>query len=152
MFNPYSYRDDPDVPSFDDSKPLIIFDGDCVLCSSGVQWEIAHDPDGETRFAVIQDALPQSIYRHYGLDADAFDTFLVLKDGKPFLRWRAWTMAARLMPPPWRWLGWAGDLVPAFIGDPIYDFVQRNRIGWFGARDVCFTPDEKDRKRFLNAA
>ena len=34
----YSYRADPAVPRFDDSEALIIFDGHCVLCSSGVQW------------------------------------------------------------------------------------------------------------------
>jgi hypothetical protein len=27
----YSYRADPQVPKFDDSRPLLIFDGHCVL-------------------------------------------------------------------------------------------------------------------------
>ena len=29
----YSYRADPAVPPFPDDKPLIVFDGVCVLCS-----------------------------------------------------------------------------------------------------------------------
>jgi predicted DCC family thiol-disulfide oxidoreductase YuxK len=32
----YTYRSDPAVPLFHDSAPLIIFDGHCVLCSTGV--------------------------------------------------------------------------------------------------------------------
>lgn len=149
---PYSYRNDPAVPSFDDSKPLVIFDGHCVLCSSGVQWMLARDPKGEARFAAISEPVPHALYRHYGLDPVAFDTFMVLTDGVPHLRWRGLCAAARLMPAPWKWLGIAGRMVPGFIGDAIYDFVQRNRIGWFGARDVCFAPDGDIRRRFLATA
>ncbi|WP_425408545.1 thiol-disulfide oxidoreductase DCC family protein [Hyphococcus sp.] len=150
LHEPYSYKADPNVPSFDDTLPLIIFDGECVLCSSGVTFMMRRDPQGDTKFAVIQDALPRALYRHYALDPDAFDTFMVLADGVPHLRWRGVCKAARLMPAPWKWLGAAGRLVPDFIGDAIYDFVQRNRIGWFGERDRCFAPDAQMRNRFLS--
>jgi len=50
---PYSYRNDPAVPAFDDTAPIVIFDGLCVLCSSGVQWMLTRDPAGSSRFAVI---------------------------------------------------------------------------------------------------
>ncbi|MBN9247873.1 MAG: DUF393 domain-containing protein, partial [Hyphomicrobium sp.] len=61
-FKAYSYRDDPAVPSFDDTRPLIIFDGLCVLCSGGVQWMLDRDPAGRSQFAVIQDPLPKALY------------------------------------------------------------------------------------------
>lgn len=141
-------RTDPAVPPFDDSTPLIIFDGHCVLCARGVQWMLARDPQGTSRFAAIQDALPQALYRHYGLDPHRFDTFMVLADGRPYVRWAGVLAAARTMPLPWRWLGRLGRIVPAFIGDRIYDWVQRNRIAWFGSREQCFIPDTKQRARF----
>ncbi|MEM9619136.1 MAG: DCC1-like thiol-disulfide oxidoreductase family protein [Pseudomonadota bacterium] len=146
----YSYRNDPHVPDFGDVKPLIIFDGKCVLCSSGVQWMLARDPNSDTIFAAIQETIPKALYEHYELDADAFDTFMVLNKGRPHLRWRGVCEAARIMPWPWRWLGQAGRIVPTFIGDAVYDWVQRNRIGWFGATETCFTPDPAIRGRFLN--
>ena len=146
---PHSYRHDTEVPAFDDTRPLVIFDGHCVLCSSGVQWMMKYDPHGDTVFAAIQEPIPQALYRHYGLDAEAFDTFMVLADGAPYLRWQGVTKAARLMPAPWRWFGNLGRLVPSFVGDAVYDWVQRNRIDWFGARDICFAPDEASRIRFL---
>jgi predicted DCC family thiol-disulfide oxidoreductase YuxK len=147
----HSYRADPAVPAFDDSAPLIIFDGHCVLCSTGVQWMLARDPNGTSRFAAVQSPIPRAIYRHYGLDPDAFDTFMVLMDGEPHLRWAGVTAAARTMPQPWRALGRLGRIVPAFVGDRLYDFVQRNRIAWFGARDACFAPAAAERQRFLQA-
>jgi predicted DCC family thiol-disulfide oxidoreductase YuxK len=145
----YSYRDDPRVPLFDDSKPLIIFDGLCVLCSTGVQWMMARDPDGSSRFAAIQTDIPRALYAHYNLDADSFETFMVLADGVAHTRWRGLLAAGKTLPQPWRVLAIIGRIVPDFIGNPIYDVVQRKRIGWFGARAACFVPDIRQRARFM---
>lgn len=145
----YSYRQDPAVPDFDDGSPIVIFDGMCVLCSSGVQWMLARDPNGETRFCVIQHPLAQALYAHYDLDAERFDTFMVLAGGDAHVKWKGALAAARTLPAPWRWLGRIGQLVPSFLGDPIYDWVQRNRIGWFGARATCFAPDRALESRFI---
>lgn len=147
--NAYSYRSDPAVPAFDDAHPIVIFDGLCVLCSGGIQWMLNRDPEGDTRFAVIQDPLPQALYRHYGLDAVAFDTFMVLVDGMPYTRWAGVLAAARTMPQPWRFLGFAGRVIPDAIGDRIYDWVQRNRLSWFGERQVCRRPTASEAARFL---
>lgn len=149
QLEPYSYRRDPNVPAFDDSAPLLIFDGHCVLCSGGVQFILARDAKGVTRFAAIQEPVPKALYAHYGLDADRFDTFMVLQDGVPLVKWTGVCAAARLMPAPWRWFGHMGRLVPRVIGDRIYDVVQRHRIGWFGAREACFLPDAHHRVRLL---
>jgi predicted DCC family thiol-disulfide oxidoreductase YuxK len=146
---PYSYRADPSVPKFDDGASLLIFDGHCVLCSSGVQWMLKRDPNGRTRFAAIQNPIPQALYRHYGFDAERFDTFMVLTDGVAYTRWAGTLAAARTMPAPWSWLGRIGRVVPKAIGDRIYDWVQRNRIRWFGAREACFRSDERQWHRFL---
>lgn len=145
----YSYRDDPAVPAFDDSRPLIIFDGLCVLCSTGVQWMLDRDPAGQSRFAVIQDTLPAALYRHYNLDAEAFDTFMVLSNGLPCTKWAGVMAAAQTMPQPWRGLGFAGRIIPDVIGDRIYDWVQRNRLSWFGSRDACRRPSAAETSRFL---
>lgn len=147
----HTYRNDPTVPPFDDSAPLIVFDGHCVLCSRGVEWMLARDPNGTSRFAAVQDPLPHALYRHYGLDPDRFDTFMVLADGVPNLRWAGVLAAARTMPAPWRGLGRLGGIVPNAIGDRLYDWVQRNRIGWFGKREACFRLDDRNARRFLSA-
>ncbi len=145
----YSYRNDPAIPAFDDTRPIVIFDGLCVLCSSGVQWMLDRDPNGESRFAVIQDPLARALYRHYDLDADAFDTFMVLKDGLPHTRWAGVLVAARTLPQPWRAMGFAGRIVPDAVGNRIYDWVQRNRLKWFGERESCRSPEEGERSRFF---
>jgi predicted DCC family thiol-disulfide oxidoreductase YuxK len=148
-FTPYSYRNDPAVPRFDDAAPLVIFDGLCVLCSAGVHFMMKHDPTGNSRFAAIQDPIPRAIYKHYALDADRFDTFMVLKDGKPHLKWNGALAAAKTMGGFWNALSIAGHLIPSRLGDIFYDIVQRNRLSWFGSRDTCFMPTPAQRHRFL---
>lgn len=150
-FEPFSYRADPAVPSFDDSAPLLIFDGHCVFCSAAVDWHLKQDPNGATRFAAIQSPLARALYIHYGLDADQFDTFMVLKNGVPYLRYRGWLEAAKSMPSPWKWLGYLGHVIPTPIGDAVYDFLQRNRVNWFGERKSCFVPAPAALARMLEA-
>jgi predicted DCC family thiol-disulfide oxidoreductase YuxK len=144
----YSYRSDAQVPPFDDTQPLLIFDGHCVLCSDGVRRMLTRDPHGTTRFAAIQTPIPRALYRHYNLDADRFDTFMVLADGTPYAlgrhaRCRAHHAGALVLARHSR------AHVPDVIGDHLYDWVQRNRFRWFGARDVCFQPDATQSHRFL---
>ena len=151
MRAPFSYRTDPTVPDFDDTAPLVVFDGFCVLCSAGVRFMLARDPAGLSRFIAIQTPLATALYRHYGLDAARFDTFMVLTNGVPYLQWAGMLAAARTMPAPWRWLGNAGRIVPGFLGNPVYDLVQRNRFRWFGKRDACLMPDERTKRRLIGA-
>lgn len=146
----YSYRTDSTVPAFDDSAPLVIFDGHCTLCSAGIDWMLARDPKGTSRFAVIQDVVPRALYAHYELDAETFDTFMVLDRGVAHTRWRGVVAAGRTLPKPWSALAVVARLVPDAIGDRLYDWVQRHRIAWFGARDTCRRPAEHERSRFLD--
>ena len=148
---PYSYRNDPGVPAFDDSRPMIIFDGLCVLCASGVQWMLARDPEGTSQFAAIQEVIPRALYAHYGLDAGRFDTFMVLADGVAHTRWAGVLAAGRTLPRPWRMLAGIGRIIPDVIGDRFYDWVQRNRLAWFGSRQTCLAPQGQCRLRFLDA-
>jgi predicted DCC family thiol-disulfide oxidoreductase YuxK len=148
---PHSYRGNPAVPAFDDTCPLIIFDGFCVLCSTGVQFMLKYDPHGTSRFAAIQDPVPRALYHHYGLNPDSFDTFMVLKDGVPHVKWRGVLAAGETMGSYWRVLAMLGRLLPGAIGDPLYDLVQRKRLVWFGTRQSCLLPNASQKGRFLTA-
>jgi predicted DCC family thiol-disulfide oxidoreductase YuxK len=78
---PYSYRADPAVPAFPDDKALVVFDGVCVLCSGFAKFILKRDKAFAIRLATAQSSLGQALYRHYGLDANEFESSLVLADG-----------------------------------------------------------------------
>ncbi len=139
---PYSYRDDPDVPAFDDSHPLMIFDGICVLCSGGAGKMMRWDRKAVFRYATAQSKLGNALLRHYGCDAVTFDTVLVVAGGKAFVKSGVYLEVTRLLGGWWKlWLVFS--LVPKFIRDPVYDWKARNRYKWFGKTGYCrMLPDQ----------
>ncbi|MEX0591653.1 MAG: DCC1-like thiol-disulfide oxidoreductase family protein, partial [Xanthobacteraceae bacterium] len=54
---PYSYRNDPSVPTFPDDRPIIIFDGYCALCAGWAQFVLRHDADAKYRLLSAQSPL-----------------------------------------------------------------------------------------------
>lgn len=140
----HSYRDDASVPRFDDTHPIVVFDGVCVLCASSMHFILRHDRDAAFRFLVAQSALGQALFRHYGLAADNFDTVLVIDDGRLHTKLDAVAAVLRRLPMPWPLLSFV-RLFPSFF----YDLVAKRRYRWFGQRDACLMPTPELRGRFL---
>ena len=51
--------------------PIFVFDGVCVLCSTGASFIMRHDPQGKVRFLSAQSSLGAAVYAHYDLPLDA---------------------------------------------------------------------------------
>lgn len=140
--DPYSYRTDPSVSEFDDSHPLIIFDGICVLCSGGIGKMMKWDKGNKFRYATAQSKLGQALLNHYGCDTVVFDTILMVSNGRGYTKSGAYLEAAKELGGFWR-LFMVFQLIPACIRDPIYDWKARNRYKWFGKTEYCrLLPDE----------
>jgi predicted DCC family thiol-disulfide oxidoreductase YuxK len=81
---PYSYRDDPSVPAFDDCGPIVFMDGECALCSSGARVIARLDRRMEFRICPVQTPLGRAVLAHYGLEADDPLSWLYLADGRAY--------------------------------------------------------------------
>lgn len=140
----YAYRDDPAVPAFDDSRPLYVFDGECVLCSRGAAFLMRHDPAGRIRFTSARGHLGQALYAHFGVPLD--ETYLLLDRGRLYTKTDGFLHVFRLLGGWWRPLT-AGALVPRAVRDAAYGVLARNRLRWFGRADHCalLTPDQRAR-------
>lgn len=143
---PYSFRDVPGLPDWDEEKTLIIFDGVCVLCSGFAQFVLARDPGHRVLFALAQSDLGEALYRHYGLKPADYETNLVIADGKLFVKTRAFARVMMTLGWPWKALALI-NIVPVPIADWIYDRIARNRYQVFGRHDVCMLPDPDMRSR-----
>ena len=143
---PYSYRGDPAVPEFDDSRPLFVFDNVCVLCSGGASFIMRHDTGGRIAFTSAQGALAQALYRHYGLDMDA--TYLFLAHGRASTMSEGYFRLARELGGWWR-LAAIGRIVPRALRDACYRLVARHRYAWFGKTEACALLSADQRARLL---
>ncbi|HEX8378925.1 MAG TPA: DCC1-like thiol-disulfide oxidoreductase family protein [Allosphingosinicella sp.] len=145
---PYSWRADPRVPAFPDEHPLIVFDGECVMCSANARFVLRRDRRRRFRLTTAQGPLGAALYRHFGLRGDEEGTILVLEGGRLFTETDAAIAIALGLGWPWRWAA-AARILPRYLRDPVYRWVARNRFRWFGRRETCWVPDPADRGRIV---
>lgn len=145
---PFSYRDDPAVPPFPDDRPIIIFDGKCVLCSRFARFVMRHDRRRRFRLLAAQTPLGDALYRHYGLATDAYETNILIEDGRAWLKSEGAIRIFAGLGFPWSLLAMA-RIVPRPVRDRLYGFIARNRLRWFGVRQTCYLPDPAEADRFL---
>jgi predicted DCC family thiol-disulfide oxidoreductase YuxK len=145
---PYSYRTDAGVPAFADDKPVIVFDGMCVMCSRFAQIVIRRDTGRRFRLLAAQSALGAALYRHYGLDPVDYETNVLVEEGQAYFKSEASIRILERLGMPWS-LATVGRGLPLGVRDWLYGAVARNRLRWFGVREQCFVPRPEDRDRFL---
>ncbi|MBI3198578.1 MAG: DUF393 domain-containing protein [Rhodospirillales bacterium] len=144
----FSYRDDPAVPSFPDDRPILIFDGKCVLCSAFVQFILRTDRNRRFRLLAAQTPVGAALYRHFGLDAVNYETNILIEDGQAWLKSEGSIRIFEKLGFPWSLIS-AGRLLPRAVRDCLYEIVARNRLRWFGVRQSCYLPDPSEADRFI---
>jgi predicted DCC family thiol-disulfide oxidoreductase YuxK len=144
----YSYRRDPAVPKFPDDRPIIIFDGYCALCSGWAQFVLRHDRRAVYRLLRAQSPLGRSLYVHYGLDPEDYQTNILIADGIAWFESEGSIRMAEGLGWPWSLAG-CMRILPRPVRDRLYAFVARNRLRFFGKREACYAPEACDRDRFL---
>ena len=145
---PYSYRSDPRVPPFPDERPIFIFDAHCVLCSRWVELVLRYDREGRYRLLSAQSALGRSLYVHYGLDPENYETNILLIDGVALIKAEGSIRLAVGLGLPWSLAGIL-RVLPRRLADVLYEWVARNRFRMFGRRETCYLPRAVDRERFI---
>jgi predicted DCC family thiol-disulfide oxidoreductase YuxK len=131
------------------SDRVILYDGDCLLCSRWVKWVVRHDPAGTFRFTAIGSPFGRAMAQGLGIDPDNPATNAVVIDGRAYLYSdAALAIASRL--PGWRWTR-IFRLVPKPSRDAAYKVIARNRIAWFGRPQACDLPGPEIRARIIEA-
>jgi predicted DCC family thiol-disulfide oxidoreductase YuxK len=144
----YSYRADPLVPAFPDDKPIIVFDGKCVLCSRWALFVMRRDAAKRFRLLAAQTPLGVALYEHYGLDPVDYETNVLLENGRAWLKSEGTIRMFERLGFPWSVMA-AFRVVPRAQRDKLYNVVARNRLKWFGSRETCFLPEPIDADRFI---
>ncbi|WP_334223296.1 thiol-disulfide oxidoreductase DCC family protein [Ruegeria faecimaris] len=127
---------------------LIVFDGECVLCSRFFRFMLWADTKKRFKFVIAQSPIGQSLYRQLGLPTYEFETNLVIVDGVVHQRLDAFAAAMRSLPALWPVLS-ACRFLPRFLKDPLYHFIARHRFAFFGRFETCLVPDSSMKARFF---
>jgi predicted DCC family thiol-disulfide oxidoreductase YuxK len=134
----------------DRSSTIIVFDTDCVLCSSWVHFILRYERDQTIRFVSAWSDEGASLAARYGLTVDDLDaTYLVVEDGRGLVRSDAGLALIGHLSMPWRALR-VLSIFPRLLRDIVYAFIARNRYRWFGHSENCFVPRPGQSHRFVN--
>lgn len=131
-----------------DDRNMIIFDGECVLCSGFFKFMLATDKRQIFSYAVGQSPVGQAQYAVNGLPTDHFDTILVIREGVTYQRLDACAMALGAVGLPWCAFA-IMRFLPMWLKDWGYGLVARNRFRLLGRRDSCLVPGPELRARFV---
>lgn len=132
----------------DGHRPIILFDAECVLCSVNAQFVLRHDKAGYFRLASMQGYVGAEIYRRHGMDPTNPASMLVVEGDRVRQDSDAVLSIYEALGMPWRLVAIV-RVIPAFLRDPVYRFVARNRYRWFGKRERCWVAPPEYRDRIL---
>jgi predicted DCC family thiol-disulfide oxidoreductase YuxK len=136
-----------ELPALPTDKKIILFDGVCNLCDNVVQYVIRHDKKDVFRFAALQSETGVKILNHIGISKDV-DSIILYEPGIAYhyksdaaleiAKYLGWPVLSRIL-----------KLIPAFVRNPVYDYIARNRYKWYGKKESCMMPTPEMQSKFI---
>lgn len=131
---------------------IIIFDGNCNLCNSFVNYCIDHDSKKYFLFATLDSKISQEFippdmllpYRSNPLQGSVY----LWESGRIYARSEAAFRIFSNLDSILRFISYFHYL-PKFLTDSIYKWIAKNRYKMFGRTESCKMPTEELKTRFL---
>ena len=127
---------------------IVLFDGVCLLCNSAVQIILKNDAKNRFALAPLQSDAAKEILLQFPLKKKNMDSILLIEDGKIYDKSTAAIKIGTQLGWKFKWV-YLGYLLPLKIRDYLYDRIAQNRYAWFGKRNSCYIPSEKEKSKFL---
>jgi len=124
-------------------RPIVFFDGFCVLCNGFVDRILRADSAGRLRFAPLEGETARDLLPP--IPRDPGDWSVIYLDERGVYRGSDAALAiCRQLGGWWRVPGLL-RIVPKPLRDLLYRTLARRRYAWFGRNEACRTPDETGR-------
>ncbi len=129
---------------------IVLFDGVCNLCNSTVQFAIKRDRSDIFRFAALQSEIGQKLTLERGIDTSKVDSIILIQPGIAYYTKSDAALQIGAHLKGYRTISKLLTLIPRRLRDIVYDFVARNRYGWYGKKERCMVPSAELMEKFLN--
>ena len=131
-----------------EERPVILFDGICVLCNGAARFVLRRDRRAHMRCAPLQSLAARRLLGRYGYRVPDLESVVLVAGGRAYRRSRAILEILRRLDPPWPIL-YVLVVIPRPLADAVYDFVGARRYRWFGTTTFCAV-GEADQARILD--
>ena len=130
-------------------QPIVLFDGDCALCTKSVQFLLRYNKSENLSFASLQSGVGKEILSISGFSTSALDTLLFVQGNEVLSHSTTALKISAHLRFPWFLLQYLLVIPPA-IRDTVYTFIAKNRYTWFGKKSSCLIAGKIQRNRFLS--
>jgi predicted DCC family thiol-disulfide oxidoreductase YuxK len=126
--------------------PIVLFDGDCGMCSGFVRFVLRASDDDSILFVALQSNRGQELLRFHGIDPAVTDSIVVIIKGHAWTYSSAIVEISRYLRFPWSILG-SIALIPRPLRDFGYRIIARFRRRVTPVRSHCriMKPNESAR-------
>ena len=119
---------------------IVLIDGDCALCVGLVEWLGKRIPQDKLNpenimFVPGESDWGQELLSKAGVTN--FDSVVVLRETEVLQESQAVLALAEVLPRRWSFAAGLARVAPPPIRNGIYRWIARNRISWFGRKEVC---------------
>ena len=128
---------------------VMLYDGDCVLCSSTVKFIADRSTRCLLAFCAMQSKAGREALTRLGLPLHGYETIIVLDGEQTLKRSNAALRLFEHMSQPWPRIAWLVRRLPSGPLDAIYRLVAKNRFTFLGRRDECMLLTESEQRRFI---
>lgn len=132
-----------------DGKSIILFDGVCTLCNASIDFVMKRDRTNRFLVGALQEPISKKMLSDFQVDPAYLDSLVLVEKGKIYFRSTAALRIAKRLSGAWP-LFYLFIVIPAFVRDPIYDWIGKNRYRWFGMKSTCRIPSAEERNKFLS--
>lgn len=120
----------------DDKRPVVLFDGICNLCNSGVNFAMDQDETAKLRFCSLHSRVAQSLLLREGKSPNQQQISFITETDGYFSSDAVSHICMHLDSLPLQWFGTLGQFTPGWIRESLYQFVSKNRQV-LGEADQC---------------
>lgn len=128
---------------------IILFDGVCNFCNSGINYVIAHDKNKTFKFSPLQSQTGIELQQKFKITPIDLNTILLIKNDKIYNKSTAVLCIAKELNSISKLL-FIFIIVPKPLRDIVYSYIAKNRYKWFGKKDTCMIPTDDVKSRFLS--
>ncbi len=132
-----------------DPIPIVLFDGVCNLCNATVAFIIRWESKPVLRFANLQSKYANENLKRFSITPNYLESIILIEDNQVYFRSAAAIKILAYLKFPWPILKFIA-IIPVPLRDGIYDWIAKNRYGWFGKKEQCAIPSPSIQSRFLS--
>jgi len=130
------------------SFPILLYDGECMICSKAVRFVYKNDKSQRIRFCPQQSELGQKLMLEHGIDNQQDGSIVFIDKNKAYLYSDAILQISVYLGLPLPLLFLARSF-PKSFRNWIYRRIANNRYQLGGKLQSCVLPDQEFRRRIL---